>query len=213
MGRGCCLIIVIGALVQCVQAGEAGKVRFNRDIRPILTENCLACHGPDAGHRKAEAKITRSGRPSAARAGSTPGQASLRTSPEALSKALSGFTDEHQKLIFRYANYDDTLPFGFASKDVHGHLAWNEERLWQLLFVRLSFLQQAFGFHSCRFGRARWNQPRTQNEAACRIHERYQVEVTVCCCRDWSIVESENNPGFVDVKLAWMKCVCSHGEA
>src|SRR5688572_31625191 len=57
MGRGCCLIIVVGALVQCVQADEAAKVRFNRDIRPILTENCLACHGPDASHRKADLRL------------------------------------------------------------------------------------------------------------------------------------------------------------
>ncbi|MBM3847916.1 MAG: hypothetical protein FJ405_16730, partial [Verrucomicrobia bacterium] len=34
-------------------AAEPGKIRFNRDIRPILSENCLACHGPDPLSRKA----------------------------------------------------------------------------------------------------------------------------------------------------------------
>ena len=29
-----------------------GKVKFNRDVRPILSEYCLECHGPDAAHRK-----------------------------------------------------------------------------------------------------------------------------------------------------------------
>jgi mono/diheme cytochrome c family protein len=31
----------------------AATIEFNRDIRPILTENCFACHGPDPASRKA----------------------------------------------------------------------------------------------------------------------------------------------------------------
>ena len=31
---------------------SAQKIDFNRDIRPILSDKCYACHGPDAGQRK-----------------------------------------------------------------------------------------------------------------------------------------------------------------
>ena len=33
------------------------KVDFNRDIRPILSENCYKCHGPDDGARKANLRF------------------------------------------------------------------------------------------------------------------------------------------------------------
>src|SRR5712691_1430982 len=37
--------------------GGAGKVDFNREVRPILTENCFKCHGPDDGARKAKLRF------------------------------------------------------------------------------------------------------------------------------------------------------------
>ncbi|HEX8911327.1 MAG TPA: DUF1553 domain-containing protein [Humisphaera sp.] len=35
----------------------AAPVRFNRDVRPLLSDNCFHCHGPDAGHRKAKLRL------------------------------------------------------------------------------------------------------------------------------------------------------------
>ncbi len=37
--------------------GEETRVGFNRDVRPILSEHCNYCHGPDPKHREAELRL------------------------------------------------------------------------------------------------------------------------------------------------------------
>ena len=35
----------------------AGKIDFNRDVQPILSDNCFNCHGPDKGNRKGDLRL------------------------------------------------------------------------------------------------------------------------------------------------------------
>src|SRR5687767_10550985 len=35
----------------------ADRLEYNRDIRPILAENCFVCHGPDSAARKADLRL------------------------------------------------------------------------------------------------------------------------------------------------------------
>src|SRR5687767_669822 len=36
------------------------KIEYNRDVRPILAENCFACHGADSAARKADLRLDQS---------------------------------------------------------------------------------------------------------------------------------------------------------
>jgi hypothetical protein len=47
------IVLVTAAAVQAAP----GKLEYNRDIRPILADNCFACHGPDSAARKADLRI------------------------------------------------------------------------------------------------------------------------------------------------------------
>src|SRR5881275_1276498 len=49
------LCLGAGMPVPAARAGE--KLEYNRDVRPILAENCFACHGPDSASRKAKLRL------------------------------------------------------------------------------------------------------------------------------------------------------------
>jgi hypothetical protein len=51
MFRPLCLLLISAS------AFAAEDIRFNRDIRPILSENCFYCHGQDPKHREADLRL------------------------------------------------------------------------------------------------------------------------------------------------------------
>src|SRR6516162_9989317 len=55
------LVATICAVTAQVAAAKlSGPLEYNRDIRPILSENCFACHGTDSAARKAKLRLDRS---------------------------------------------------------------------------------------------------------------------------------------------------------
>ena len=57
MRRASPLLILLLGIGAAPATGDDPKVDFNRDIRPILANNCLLCHGPDAKNRKADLRL------------------------------------------------------------------------------------------------------------------------------------------------------------
>ena len=54
----CSAALVLFAWPSGLFAGkDLGGVDFARDIRPLLSDNCFACHGPDAKVRKAKLRL------------------------------------------------------------------------------------------------------------------------------------------------------------
>ena len=57
MKRG--LVLILTTALLWAGAARGAGVNFDRDIHPILSENCFACHGPDGAARKAGLRLDR----------------------------------------------------------------------------------------------------------------------------------------------------------
>src|SRR5688572_18090149 len=80
--------LTVAALLAAAPGASAQPVDFNRDVRPILSNNCFACHGPDEKERKGDLRLdTRDGMMAAVAPGNPAGS-------ELLTRVRSGDAGE-----------------------------------------------------------------------------------------------------------------------
>jgi len=87
--------VLRAALLALAAASAAAKpVDFNRDVRPILAENCFSCHGFDEKGRKAKLRLDLAETAHAARENGTPFKPGDPAGSEAWQRIISPHADE-----------------------------------------------------------------------------------------------------------------------
>ncbi len=55
----CCCAVVLCAVgaTKAAEGDAPGDIQFNRDVRPIFSDKCFACHGPDGNARQTDLRL------------------------------------------------------------------------------------------------------------------------------------------------------------
>ncbi|HEU0040436.1 MAG TPA: c-type cytochrome domain-containing protein, partial [Verrucomicrobiae bacterium] len=53
----CLILVVVAGLIPRTLAEELKRVDFNFQIRPLLSDRCFKCHGPDEKARKKKLRL------------------------------------------------------------------------------------------------------------------------------------------------------------
>lgn len=80
---------------RAAEAPVSTAIHFNHDIRPILSENCLLCHGPDHTGRKADLRLDQAENAYAAHDTGTPIVPGKVDRSEVIKRITSSDPDEH----------------------------------------------------------------------------------------------------------------------
>jgi hypothetical protein len=57
MMKSAAFVLLSGMLLSGLVEAADDRVEFNRDVRPILSDNCFFCHGNDPNHREADLRL------------------------------------------------------------------------------------------------------------------------------------------------------------
>jgi hypothetical protein len=108
--KACSHLLSLALLVAMVlvSSAPAAELQFNRDIRPILSDNCLFCHGPDINKRKAGLRLDT--------------QEGLLATLESGGRAVVPGSPSESSLIARIttADLDDRMPPADHAKQLTG---------------------------------------------------------------------------------------------
>jgi hypothetical protein len=87
------IVLLPAVVVSAAEPPRARPLNYNRDVRPILSDKCFACHGPDAKHREADLRLD--------------DEASAKLDRGGYAAILSGKPDESE-LIRRITSEDES---------------------------------------------------------------------------------------------------------
>src|SRR3954466_11574414 len=57
VSRSAAVALVTLVMPALVHAAPTEKISYNRDVRPILSDNCFYCHGFDKNHRDGKLRL------------------------------------------------------------------------------------------------------------------------------------------------------------